>query len=215
MSYCSNCGKELTPGAAFCAGCGSAANGTGAPGLAVQPTPGGATAARTAPLLIVVVVIAVIGGLVWWQMRPSPDRQRVEAVATFAKAVVDRDTSTVMKYVPEDIAENISSEQLSNLLNDTELTASEDGREWLGDTLEVRGTIYDDGDEHHGTLTLAAAGPDVVRITALNPGYDSTDYYIRLSRESGRWKVIGHSYGIIPPDESDWVSAWDDLEGDQ
>ena len=170
---------------------------------------------RRTILLTAVVVVAVIVGVVVWQMQPSADRQRVEAVASFAQAVVDRDTTAILKYAPDGIANSIDSELLTSQLGYTPGPASIESRDWSGSTLTVRGSVTNGGADYSGTLTLAPAGSDAVRMTAVNPGYDPDNTYFRLSRESTGWKITGFNSGSLPEGDSDWFSPWNGLEGGQ
>ena len=171
---------------------------------------------RRTILLAAVVVVAVIAGLAVWQLQPSADHQRVEAVAALAQAVVDRDTTAILDHAPDGVAENIDSEQLSRQMADTPYGRwLIESRDWSGDTLTVRGSITFGDTDYSGTLTLAPAGSEAVRMTAVNPGYDPDDRYFRLSKESSGWKITGFSYDSLPEGDSYWLNPWDELEGDQ
>jgi hypothetical protein len=208
MSYCPGCGSQIPSDSRFCPGCGTAAGTNETPSVS-SPKPGGrALGSRGVAFLVAVVVVALVVGLVVWRSQPSADHQRVQAVAGAAQALADHDMTAVLKYAPNGVAGTADTSKLSDQLGS--MSASVDNKQWSGDTLTVRGTFTNSGNDYKGTLILSPASSDAVRMAVADGQGNSQTFFCRLSHESSGWKITGvnttGSDGTLPT--SNWQDPW-------
>ena len=185
MSFCPECGSQVSPGSSFCAGCGAAVGeGQAASPKSSKPAEDIRSSRRRVLLLVValIVVVAGVAGVVVWRLQPSAGHQRVQAVGGFLLAVSAHDANAVLAYAPDGVAKLVEGEQLN-----TGGFPSIESEKWSGDTLTIRTTSSSLGGQE--TVILSPAGSDEVLVKT-----SGSSSIVRLTRESTGWKITSDSY---------------------
>jgi hypothetical protein len=214
VAYCPGCGTPLPNDAAFCSTCGRPVGPTAAGPYPVQPPIAPPAVRRPASpqqkavgIVVACVAVLVAAGIALWVAQPSPQHQRVAAVAQFAQAIVNHDASTVSKFIPsEDSNTNVGRFMQAAY---PDYTAHVTSQQWDHDTLTAVGRIDDKyGNSWSGNLTLSPNGDDAVEVDVVNDDSSgdnqNNSVLVRLERESGNWKVVQIKNG----DSSSWQDPW-------